>query len=90
MSENKSAWTRIVDTLLGWLKQLGGTAFVLAIIRYFKRKTWFAERKVEQKELELKHHENEKEVENNNRNKSDLDIVRDAIREGGEPGDSDS
>ena len=83
MSEEKSVWTRIVDQILAWAKQIGGTAIVLGIIRFFRRKTWFAERKQEAAELELKHHENEDKVEKDNQNKSDLDIVRDAIREGG-------
>lgn len=83
MSDEKSVWIRVIDQILAWLKQVGGTAIVLGIIRFFKRKAWFAERKVEQAELKLKHHENEEKVENDNRNKSDIDIVRDAIREGG-------
>ncbi len=85
----KGTWAKIVDTLLGWLKKFGGTAIVLAIIRYFKRRTWFAERKVEQKELELKHHENEDKVEKDNHGRSDIDIVNDAISEGRSNRDSD-
>lgn len=88
MSENKGVWIRVIDTVLEWIKKVGGAALVLGIIKYFKRKAWFAERQVEQKELEIKHHENEDKVENENIDRTDIDIVRDAIREGGEPGDS--
>lgn len=82
MSEKKSSWQDIIKAVLEWLKAVLPLTIFSAIVRYFKRKAWFAEREVELKELELKHHENEEKVENDNRNKSDLDIVHDAIDEG--------
>ena len=81
MSE-KSSWTTVVNNFLEWLKAVLPLTIFTAVVRFFKRKAWFAERQLEFKELELKHHENEEKVEKDNQNKSDIDIVRDAIREG--------
>ena len=88
--EDKGVWVRIVDQLLAWIKQVGGTALVLAIVRFYKRKAWYAERKSEQDGLKLKHHENEEKVEKNNHGKSDIDIVHDAISEGSRLRNGDS
>ena len=83
MSEGKgSFWQRFAQSVLDWLKTVLPLALFSAIVRFFKRKAWFAERQVEVKELEVKHHENEEKVENDNRNRDDVDIVRDAINEG--------
>lgn len=80
--EKKSGWESLVKGVVDWFKTVGPLAIFAAISRYFKRKAWFAERKTEETELKLKHHENEAAVEKENSGKSDLDIVRDAISEG--------
>lgn len=83
MSENDSgSWQQVVEKVLEWLKTVLPLALFSAIVRYYRRKTWFAERKVEQKELELKMKDNEDEVEKKYANMDDADIVRDAISEG--------
>jgi pyocin large subunit-like protein len=84
MSENKSSWQSLVESVLDWLKTVLPLTLFSAIVRYFRNRTWFAERKVEQKELELKMKENEDEIEKANRHKSDRDIVNDAIARGRE------
>lgn len=78
----KSRWDSFVDGVLKWFKTVAPLAVFSAITRYFKRKAWFAERKTDETELKLKHHENEAKVEKENSGKSDSDIVRDAISEG--------
>lgn len=81
MSE-KGSWAQVVEKVLEWLKTILPLAVFSAIVRFLKRKAWFAERKVEEKELEVEHYKNKEKVEQDNSDKSDSDIVRDAISEG--------
>lgn len=79
----------MTDKILGylmkawdWVKGSVPWLIVIGVWQYFTRKVWKAERTIEQKELEIVHHENKKEVEKRHAGRSDSDIVMDAIREG--------
>ena len=80
--EDKAGWSSVVNKFLEWLKTVAPIAVFSAIVRWYKRKAWFAERKIEQKELEINEHENKETVEKKYADIDDVDIVADAIREG--------
>jgi len=78
-------WGSILVEALRWIKDsLPQLATGFAVWVYERMRAVVRRERVEkeQAELEKKYLENENAVEADNKNKSDLDIVRDAIREG--------
>lgn len=91
-------WTKLVELVqkaVSWLTDVLPTTLVgmAWVYNFMKSQTIALKAQVAKLALEVKYKENEKRVEEANRGKSDLDIVRDAISEGGRgtkrKGDSD-
>lgn len=81
------AWAKFAATcanIISWLKDVLPSAGAVGMIvyNYLKGKIVALKRELLGVQLEKKHYENKEQVEKDNRGKSDLDIARDAIREG--------
>lgn len=77
-------WREWLNKIAGWFKDLAPWTLLLAVWRWFRRKLWFAERTIEEKELEVKHYENKEEVQKHNNGLDDRELVDEMLREGNE------
>ena len=86
MVEDVSWWSQFV----GWLKGLipAGMALLLGLYYYMKQKLRREEARHDDTKLGKNYAENRLEVKNETDGKSDADVIRDAIDEGRQLGDS--
>lgn len=87
MSSNQNdspVWKEWTEKSVSWVKKYLPWTLLLGVWRYFKRKLWYADRKVEEAELEVKHYEAKEEIHENNASLSDRELVNDMLSEGAE------